>query len=112
MFGVKQFYFPSFEEWDKRGRKLETSIGSYNLHFRASAWGPEETFYECSISPDPNPLNIYSAKIFKRSRSFKGTETKELEEWYNEVVRIVHEFWPKYIKETYYENSSLNIRSY
>ena len=105
---VKKFNFPSFEQFRKHN-KFEKSVGTYKACLAVFSWNVdgEHKTYHFAMSSDFNPLNIYSRQIFFRRFDWTPESDKngEFEAWYNKTLAEFEEFWDKFIKETYLENT-------
>lgn len=100
---VKQFVFPSFEEWVKKGNEVRVELGAYCCEVSPSAWRSDSTIYMLAASlVDRNPLNIYTPTMFSRSFEDKG-DNEELKTWYYTVTLEFNTFWQEHVKSTYLE---------
>ena len=101
MANIINWNFPTFEEWCECNKEYEGTIGDYNCHIRAFSWCDKETEYMCAISTSLNPLNIYSDKIVRYSKTVGWDDEDQLRSWYEQTIKETQIVWEKYINEMY-----------
>ena len=98
---IKQWNFPTFEEWEARNYKWYGSIGNYNCVIEPFMFGTADTTFICAVSVDENPANIYSKQDIRRSKSIEDRDSDGLKFWYNSTIKSVGDEWQEYISKTY-----------
>jgi len=100
---IKNWDFPSFEDWDKDDREYRATIGSYNCHIRMFSWSTikDEITYKAAISISDNPLNVHSETIVRYFVGVSSTETDKLKQWYEDICKEMNLKWEEYILEEY-----------
>lgn len=107
---IKQFHFPSFEEWYGDGImgkvNYEETIGGLTCRIAESAWGCNGNpynDYEVAVSSSGNPLNIYSPKIIHYKKKIRYDNTEEIKNWYEKTTNKVNQDWMQYIYNQFLE---------
>ena len=102
---IKEFSFPTFEKWNQT-QKYEEKIGTYTCAIRAFSYGCNgntQNVYVAAISPDDNPLNIYSRKDVCDSIKCDNFDERRLKEWYDEVTSNFNKKWEEFLLKTYFK---------
>ena len=99
----KKWNFPTFEEWDEKGRDYKGSLGEFYCEIKAVSWGNEEANYGVGISTSNVPHNFYVDRVVSDYRRLNMSDRESIREWYNTAIKIVQEKWEKYLMETYFE---------
>ena len=100
---IKNFDFPSFNQWIRMERKFNLTLGEYYCSCDRFSWGKDSSTFIFAVSTDPIPSNIYSKTIFKRVFEYSHGDSIGLEKWYNNTIQEFKDFWVDYIIATYFE---------
>ena len=105
---IKQFEFPTFDEWVNNGYDAYCSVGDYNCAIKAFSHSPDGTLYKCVISTHPVPLNMFASQVFHAAFEYsKGTPEADIDlrDWYNNVCKAANDRWNEFIMQTYLQES-------
>lgn len=107
---IKQFHFPSFEDWYGKGEfgtvSYEEEIGGITCKVAITGWGcngNHNNDFEIAVSTSSNPTNIYSDKIIHHRKRIAYDDMDAIRNWYEDVTLKVNQEWMQYIYDKFLE---------
>lgn len=98
---VKQFAFPSYEDWTTNYKyEFVTDIGEFRVKVAKTAFGCNgntKNTYEIGLSIYENPTNIYTPKLYHECLSCDYFDDKKKQRWYDRVTKECNEFFEQHI---------------
>lgn len=98
---VRQFQFPSFDDWYQNDCQWKGKIGSHYCEVHATCWGHDETWYGCAIATYDVPLNVYVDPVARYNFTWDHKNLDDLRAGYEKAISEVNARWVKYIQEQY-----------
>ncbi len=107
---IKQFHFPSFEDWYKDGEMghvdYTEELGGLTCRIAESSWGCNGNCYngyEAAVSTASNPLNIYNPKIIHHKKNIRYDDLDAIRNWYEETTKKVNQEWMQWVYDNFLE---------
>lgn len=99
---IKEFDFPSFENWKKSKYKWKSKIGEHWCEISIVSSGENTILCICAISSHDQPFNIYAENQFRYSSGYIDYKKEsKLKLWYDDAIQKANTKWVEYVQNQY-----------
>ena len=101
---IKNFIFPTFEEWCENNRTCEIVLGAYKVTIESFCWSSNYIEYMFAVAlKNTVPSNIYTSRFFQNSFKYEiQMPVDVLKKWYENIIKEFNDWWIEHIYTTYF----------